>query len=215
MAEIKDMKAFHIFSAAYTGSAVKRGEFGGKKEIAFIGRSNVGKSSLINSVTGARKLAHVSREPGKTRTINYYSIQSRRDTGNGEERQEWYLVDLPGYGFAKTSQENRDSWGRFIDDYIRNSPHLVMVGLLVDLRHPGLPIDIKAYEWLRKTAPGLQIIGTKCDKLGKNELNKNLNLLNRCMPSEKKALAYSSLTGYGKEELLSRIEEDICREEPV
>ena len=213
MAEIKDIKKFHIFSAAYTGSAVKRGDFGGKKEIAFIGRSNVGKSSLINSLSGVRKLAHVSREPGKTRTINYYSIQSRRDVGDGEERQDWFLVDLPGYGFAKTSQENRDSWGAFIDDYIRKSPHLVMVGLLVDLRHPGLPIDMKAYEWLKRTAPSLQIIGTKCDKLGKNELNKNLKLLSKSMPGERKPLPYSSLTGFGKEELLLRIEEEICREE--
>lgn len=213
MAEIKDIKKFHIFSAAYIGSAVKRGDFGGKKEIAFIGRSNVGKSSLINSLCGVRKLAHVSREPGKTRTINYYSIQSRRDVGDGEERQDWFLVDLPGYGFAKTSQENRDSWGAFIDDYIRKSPHLVMVGLLVDLRHPGLPIDMKAYEWLKRTAPSLQIIGTKCDKLGKNELNKNLNLLRKSMPGEREPLPYSSLTGFGKEELLLRIEEEICREE--
>ena len=118
MAEIKDKKKFHIFSAAYIGSTVKTGEYGGKKEIAFIGRSNVGKSSLINSLSGMRKLAYVSREPGKTRTINYYAVQSRRDTGSGEERQEWYLVDLPGYGFAKTSQANRDSWSGFIDEYI-------------------------------------------------------------------------------------------------
>ena len=185
----------------------------GRPEVAFAGKSNVGKSSLINSLSGVRKLAHVSREPGKTRTINYYSIQSRRDVGDGEERQDWFLVDLPGYGFAKTSQENRDSWGAFIDDYIRKSPHLVMVGLLVDLRHPGLPIDMKAYEWLKRTAPSLQIIGTKCDKLGKNELNKNLKLLSKSMPGEREPLPYSSLTGFGKEELLLRIEEEICREE--
>ena len=131
MAEIKDKKKFHIFSAAYIGSTVKAGEYGGKKEIAFIGRSNVGKSSLINSSSGMRKLAYVSREPGKTRTINYYAVQSRRDTGSGEERQEWYLIDLPGYGFAKTSQANRDSWSGFIDEYIRNSENLVMVGALL------------------------------------------------------------------------------------
>lgn len=104
MAEIKDKKKFHIFSAAYIGSTVKTGEYGGKKEIAFIGRSNVGKSSLINSLSGMRKLAYVSREPGKTRTINYYAVQSRRDTGSGEERQEWYLVDLPGYGLRKQAR---------------------------------------------------------------------------------------------------------------
>ena len=210
MAEIKDIKKFHIFSSSYIGSAVKRGEFAGKKEIAFIGRSNVGKSSLINSVSGSRKLAYVSREPGKTRTINYYAIQSRRDTGEGEERQEWDLVDLPGYGFAKTSQQNRDTWSGFIGDYISRSPTLVMVGLLVDLRHPGLPIDMKAYEWLRSEVSYLQIIGTKCDKLGKNEMIKNLKILEKLMPADASPLAYSSLSGTGKDDLLSRIEERIC-----
>lgn len=114
-----------------------------------------------------RKLAYVSREPGKTRTINYYAVQSRRDTGSGEERQEWYLIDLPGYGFAKTSQANRDSWSGFIDEYIRNSENLVMVGLLVDLRHPGLPIDLKAYEWLKKLRRGSKSSGQKPIKQGK------------------------------------------------
>lgn len=211
MAEIKDKKKFHIFSAAYIGSTVKTGEYGGKKEIAFIGRSNVGKSSLINSLSGMRKLAYVSREPGKTRTINYYAVQSRRDTGSGEERQEWYLVDLPGYGFAKTSQANRDSWSGFIDEYIRNSENLVMVGLLVDLRHPGLPIDLKAYEWLKKIAPGIQIIGTKADKTGKNEMNKNLRILEKTFPADTAPLAYSSLSGTGRDKLLALIEEKICR----
>lgn len=211
MAEIKDMKKFHIFSAAYTGSSVKTGEYGGKKEIAFIGRSNVGKSSLINSLCGMRKLAYVSREPGKTRTINYYAIQSRRDTGEGEERQDWFLVDLPGYGFAKTSQENRDSWSGFIDEYIKTSENLAMVGLLVDLRHPGLPIDVKAYDWLKKIAPNLQIIGTKADKIGKNEMNKNLRLLAKLFPTGSAPIAYSSLSGTGREELLALAEEKICR----
>lgn len=114
-----------------------------------------------------RKLAYVSREPGKTRTINYYAVQSRRDTGSGEERQEWYLVDLPGYGFAKTSQANRDSWSGFIDEYIRNSENLVMVGLLVDLRHPGLSIDLKAYEWLKKLRRASKSSGQKPIKQGK------------------------------------------------
>lgn len=145
MAEIKEIEKFHIFSSVYFSSAVNRKQYvnDGRKEIAFIGRSNVGKSSLINNLCGQRKLAYVSREPGKTRTINYYAIQSRRTVDEQEQRQEWYLVDLPGYGFAKTSQENKDTWSTFIDDYIKSSPSLVMVGLLIDLRHPGLPIDMK------------------------------------------------------------------------
>lgn len=212
MAEIKTLNEFHIFSSAYVSAAVNSSQYvkDGKKEIAFIGRSNVGKSSLINSLCGQRKLAYVSREPGKTRTINYYAIQSRRTVDEIEQRQDWYLVDLPGYGFAKTTQQNRDSWSDFIARYLEQSKNLVMVGLLIDLRHPGLPIDMKAYEWLRSIAPDLQIIGTKGDKLKRNELAKNKRLLDKYFPGDGPAIAYSSLTGEGKDELMARIEEKIC-----
>lgn len=212
MAEIKTLNEFHIFSSSYVRAAVNPSQYvkDEKKEIAFIGRSNVGKSSLINSLCGQRKLAYVSREPGKTRTINYYAIQSRRTVDEEEQRQDWYLVDLPGYGFAKTTQQNRDSWSDFIAEYLEKSKNLVMVGLLIDLRHPGLPIDMKAYEWLRSIAPNMQIIGTKGDKLKRNELVKNKRLLDKYFPAAAPAIAYSSLTGEGKDELMARIEEKIC-----
>ena len=212
MAEIKEVNSFHIFSSAYVCAAVNSSQYvkDEKKEIAFIGRSNVGKSSLINSLCGQRKLAYVSREPGKTRTINYYAIQSRRTLDGEEQRQDWYLVDLPGYGFAKTTQQNRDSWSGFIARYMEQSKNLVMIGLLIDLRHPGLPIDMKAYEWLRSNAPDLQIIGTKGDKQKRNELAKNKRLLDKYFPGDAPAIAYSSLTGEGKDELMARIEGKIC-----
>lgn len=212
MSEIKKMDEFHIFSSAYVRAAVNRSQYvnDGKKEIAFIGRSNVGKSSLINSLCGRKRLAFVSREPGKTRTINYYAIQSRRMENEEEVRQDWYLVDLPGYGFAKTSQQNKDSWSAFIADYLEHSPSLQMIGLLIDLRHPGLPIDMKAYEWLRSIAPSLQIIGTKGDKLKRNELVKNKKLLEKYFPGDFPPIAYSALTGEGREELLKVIEGKIC-----
>jgi GTP-binding protein len=212
VAEVKEMDEFHIFSSAYFSAAVNRSQYvkDGKKEIAFIGRSNVGKSSLINSLCGRRKLAFVSREPGKTRTINYYAIQSRRIEEAKEERQDWYLVDLPGYGFAKTSQQNKDSWSDFIGDYLENSKSLMMIGLLIDIRHPGLPIDMKAYEWLRRIAPCLRIIGTKGDKLKRNELVKNKKLLDKYFPGDGPAIAYSSLNGDGRNELLRVIEGKIC-----
>ena len=116
MAEIKEISKFHIFSATYQGSTVRWDTFSvqDKLEIAFIGRSNVGKSSLINSLCGNRKLARVSREPGKTRTINFYDVQSRRQVDGVEERQRWHLVDLPGYGFAKTNNKNTADWSTFI-----------------------------------------------------------------------------------------------------
>lgn len=212
MAEIKEIEKFHIFSSVYFRSAVNRKQYvnDGRKEIAFIGRSNVGKSSLINNLCGQRKLAYVSREPGKTRTINYYAIQSRRTVDEQEQRQEWYLVDLPGYGFAKTSQENKDTWSTFIDDYIKSSPSLVMVGLLIDLRHPGLPIDMKAYEWLREIAPSLVVIGTKEDKLKRNEARENLKKLNKLFPADYPAISYSSLNGDGRDSLYRLIEQKVC-----
>lgn len=212
MAEIKDIAKFHIFSSAYFASAVNRSQYvaDGKKEIAFIGRSNVGKSSLINSLTGRKKLAYVSREPGKTRTINYYAIQSRRIENEEKQRQDWYLVDLPGYGFAKTSQKNKDSWSSFIDEYMKKSPGLVMIGLLLDLRHPGLPIDLKAFDWLKKAGVPIQIIGTKGDKLSRNDLKKNLMQMKKLFPTAALPLAYSSLTGEGRDALLEVIERKIC-----
>ncbi|MDY6084904.1 MAG: ribosome biogenesis GTP-binding protein YihA/YsxC [Dialister sp.] len=212
MGEIRDISKFHIVSSAYAASAVHKGQHiqDGRKEIAFIGRSNVGKSSMINSLCGRRKMAYVSREPGKTRTINYYAIQSRRIENGEEQRQDWYLVDLPGYGFAKTGQAEKDTWSQFIAEYIKQSSQLVMVGLLVDLRHPGLPIDKKAYEWLMPLAPVLQIIGTKADKLGANERNKNTKLLQKDFPSTLAPIMYSSSNGLGREELLSVIERVIA-----
>lgn len=215
MAEIKERKNFHIFSAAYVRSAVGRGQYmtDGKKEIAFLGRSNVGKSSLINSLCGQRRLALVSREPGKTRTINYFSIQSRRQNEAGEEeRQQWYLVDLPGYGFAKATQQNKDAWSDFIAEYVKKSRGLSLLCLLIDLRHPDLPIDKKAFDWLKAAGIPLQIVGTKADKLGSGEKMKNLRELAKAFPCERPPVAYSSLDNKGRPELLSVLEEIICGE---
>lgn len=214
MAEIKEIRKFHIVSAAYVRSAVNRSQHmtDGKPEIAFIGRSNVGKSSLINSLCGQRRLALVSREPGKTRTINYFSIQSRRTNEAGEEeRQDWYLVDLPGYGFAKAAQQNKDLWSDFIAEYIKKSESLALLCLLVDLRHPGLPIDKKAYEWLAGLSVPLQIIGTKADKLGTSERMKNLRLIEKEFPAAGKPIAYSSLDNKGRDTLLALAEQSVCR----
>lgn len=212
MAEIKERNRFHIFSAAYIRSAVGRAQYveDGKKEIAFLGRSNVGKSSLINSLCGQRKLALVSKEPGKTKTINYFAIQSRRKEGEEEARQDWYLVDLPGYGFAKAAQQSKDAWSGFIAEYVRKSRGLSLLCLLIDLRHPGLPIDKKAYDWLRAEGVPLLLVGTKADKLGGGERGKNLAALKREFPTDRPPIAYSSLDGRGREELLAVLEEIIC-----
>lgn len=213
MAEIKDKGKFHIFSSAYVKSAVNAKQYVEDEydEIAFIGRSNVGKSSLINSLCGNKKLAHVSREPGKTRTINYYAVQSRKTIEEKEERQYWYLVDLPGYGFAKTSQKNKDMWSNFISEYIYNSEKLILICLLIDLRHPGLAIDQKAFEWLTNSQADIQIIATKADKLGKNEKMKNISQIKKLFPTKNEPVAYSSLKNEGQKELLELLENYICK----
>ena len=196
------MASYDIIKAAYATTAVRRDQYpeGNVPEVAFLGRSNVGKSSLINSLCNHRGLARVSGAPGKTQTINYFSAAlRRRDEEEGEQRLPFYLVDLPGYGFAKTGGRNRDMWSAFIGEYVTQSPNLCVLCLLVDLRHPGLAIDQQAYDWLASAGVPLQIVGTKADKLKANEKNRNLAQLNKLFPSDRPALAYSPLKrdGFG------------------
>ena len=130
------MASYDIIKAAYATTAVRRDQYpeGNVPEVAFLGRSNVGKSSLINSLCNHRGLARVSGAPGKTQTINYFSAAlRRRDEEEGEQRLPFYLVDLPGYGFAKTGGRNRDMWSAFIGEYVTQSPNLCVLCLLVDL----------------------------------------------------------------------------------
>lgn len=196
------MASYDIIKAAYATTAVRRDQYpeGNVPEVAFLGRSNVGKSSLINSLCNHRGLARVSGAPGKTQTINYFSAAlRRRDEEEGEQRLPFYLVDLPGYGFAKTGGRNRDMWSAFIGEYVTQSPNLCVLCLIVDLRHPGLAIDQQAYDWLASAGVPLQIVGTKADKLKANEKNRNRAQLNKLFPSDRPALAYSSLKrdGFG------------------
>ena len=196
------MASYDIIKAAYATTAVRRDQYpeGDVPEVAFLGRSNVGKSSLINSLCNHRGLARVRGAPGKTQTINYFSAAlRRRDEVEGEQRLPFYLVDLPGYGFAKTGGKNRDMWSAFIGEYVTQSPNLCVLCLLVDLRHPGLAIDQQAYDWLASAGVPLQIVGTKADKLKASEKNRNLAQLNKLFPSDRPALAYSSLKrdGFG------------------
>ena len=213
------MASYDIIKAAYATTAVRRDQYpeGNVPEVAFLGRSNVGKSSLINSLCNHRGLARVSGAPGKTQTINYFRRaiaappDQRPQRPIREQRLPFYLVDLPGYGFAKTGGRNRDMWSAFIGEYVTQSPNLCVLCLLVDLRHPGLAIDQQAYDWLA-SADDLQMLRylhyhripyvvalTKADKLKANEKNRNLAQLNKLFPSDRPALAYSSLKrdGFG------------------
>ena len=208
------MASYDIIKAAYATTAVRRDQYpeGSVPEVAFLGRSNVGKSSLINSLCNHRGLARVSGAPGKTQTINYFSAAlRRRDEAEGEQRLPFYFVDLPGYGFAKTGGKNRDMWSAFIGEYVTQSPNLCVLCLLVDLRHPGLAIDQQAYDWLSSAGVPLQIVGTKADKLKANEKNRNLAQLNKLFPSDRPALAYSSLKRDGFGPLAKNLFERVLR----
>lgn len=160
----------NLHNADITVSAVKKEQYPktGYPEFAFVGRSNVGKSSMINKLLNRKSLARVSSTPGKTITINFYNID---DT--------IYLVDLPGYGYAKRAKTDVESWGNMIDDYLYRRTQLRKVMLLVDSRHAPTSDDKMMLEWIRAAQPdeGVIVIATKTDKLSKKELEKNLEMI--------------------------------------
>lgn len=171
-----------------------------KAEYAFIGRSNVGKSSLINMLTGRRKLVKVSGSPGKTITINHFLIN-----------ENWYLVDLPGYGFAKRSKSERTKWEKMIRSYILKRTNLLNVFLLVDARHEPQKLDIDFMEWLGASQIPFVIVFTKEDKLKKMQLENNLQAYKKRLRQNWEELpglfVASSKSGLGKEEILNFIDE--------
>lgn len=168
----------------------------GYPELAFIGRSNVGKSSLINMLCSQQKLAKTSSTPGKTQTINHFLID---DT--------WYLVDLPGYGYAKVSKKMRDKWGDMIRLYLKKRETLYCVFVLIDSRIPPQPIDIEFINWLGEEGIPLSIIFTKADKLKKSELGNNVdafkNELLKYWEDLPPTFVSSAEKKTGKEELLN------------
>ena len=170
-------------------------------EVAFAGKSNVGKSSLINGLMNRKNLARTSSEPGKTQTINFYNIN------NGEI----YFVDLPGYGYAKVSEKQREKWGKMIERYLKKSPSLKQVLLLIDIRHKPGNNDKLMYDWIVDSGFEPVIIATKHDKLKKNEVNKNLKLIAETLGEGKtvRIIPYSSVTKYGRDEILSLFDEFI------
>lgn len=208
----KEPQGPRIIASKYVASAVRPDQYpeGDTVEVAFLGRSNVGKSSLINSLCNHRGLALVSGQPGKTKTINFFTITSKEDISETEERRyEWFLVDLPGYGYAKTDKSNRNIWSSFIADYILQSERLMLLCLLVDGRHPELPIDQEAFNWLREAGVPLQIVVTKVDKLNSKERQQNMRFIKENFPCEAPAIPYSSLKHTGRELLLKRINQVI------
>ena len=170
-----------------------------KPEYAFIGRSNVGKSSLINMLTGNSKLAKVSATPGKTITINHFIIND-----------EWYLVDLPGYGFAKRSQKDREAWKKMLDAYILGRPNLVMTFVLVDSRIKPQQIDLDFISGLGENQVPFAIIFTKADKLGSGQLSANIEVYKKELLKEWEELPTMIITSsekkIGRDEVLDLIE---------
>lgn len=187
-----------ITSAEYVKSVVELSHLPKIKlpEIAFAGRSNVGKSRLLNALTNRKNLASISSTPGKTRKINYFLINSQ-----------YYFVDLPGYGFAKVCKKNRLQWQRLIESYLLASDQLKGVVLIIDARHPVSPLDLQMLAWLRKQAIPPIVVATKVDKLSSNqlaaELERNLAVLAEF--GIKLVLPFSAVTSYGKKQVLQVI----------
>ena len=183
-----------------------------RKEIVFIGRSNVGKSSLINSLTRVKNLARVSSQPGKTQTINFYEIGAK--VPQVEERQDFYLVDLPGYGYAKTGAKRRKIWSRFINEYLLASSQIQFVCQLIDVRHEPMASDIEMFRWLVENNLPVLVIATKADKIGRNAIAKNIAAIKRGLGiPDLDVLPYSSLKNQGRQELLHAIADCLVENE--
>ena len=166
-------------------------------EIAFAGRSNVGKSSFINSFLGKKNLAKTSSKPGKTKTINFYKINDR-----------FRLVDLPGYGYAKVSKKEKEKWNNLIHDYLYKRENLKEVFLLVDIRHAPTKQDKQMYDWIIDSGFTGFVIATKYDKIPKPHLKKHIKEIMKTLNIDDEGLifAYSSVTSHNKNVLLEQIE---------
>lgn len=183
-----------INKAEYITSAVDKSQYpkDNLPEIALAGRSNVGKSSFINKLLGRKHLVRTSSKPGKTRTLNFYKINDQ-----------FYFVDVPGYGYAKVSKKEREKWGRMMEDYFETRKQLKAVVLIIDSRHLPTKDDLQMYEFVMYLNIPLVIIATKVDKLSKNKLNKNLNDIKKAFHGldDVPIIPFSAVTGANKEKV--------------
>lgn len=197
-----------IVKAKFITSAVRAEQYplGNFKELAFVGRSNVGKSTLINSLCRQNKLAKISATPGKTQTINFYELHAKANFDGEDARRDFYLVDLPGYGFAKASRDSKQQWSAFIRTYIANSKHLVMACQLIDIRHELMESDKISYDWLCNSGLPVQVVLTKADKLSKQAANAQHRALSKALGLESQdVVVYSAPGNIGRSELISRL----------
>ncbi|MDA0708943.1 MAG: ribosome biogenesis GTP-binding protein YihA/YsxC [bacterium] len=172
----------------------------GRTEIAFSGRSNVGKSSLLNRLLNRKKLVKTSRTPGKTRTLNFFTVN-----------EAFYMVDLPGYGYAKRSMSEREQWGQLIESYVLDRPVLKGYVQLIDARHAPTDDDLTMIEWLLKSERRFVIVATKADKLSNPKLQASMTRIKRVLSwqGEFDVLPFSAVTGRGRDELWQWIEETL------
>ena len=170
-------------------------------EIAFAGKSNVGKSSLINGLLNRKSLARTSSSPGKTQTINFYNIN-----------KELYFVDLPGYGYAKVSMEIRNKWGKMIEKYLHTSKQLKTVFLLIDIRHAPGENDITMYDWIVANGYRPVIIATKLDKIKRSQKDKCIKIIKEKLnlTSDTKIIPFSAVSKQGKEDIWNLIQSTIA-----
>ncbi|MDF2869410.1 MAG: GTP-binding protein HSR1-related [Anaerocolumna sp.] len=176
-----------------------------KPEIAFAGKSNVGKSSLINGLMNRKSYARTSGQPGKTQTINFYNIN-----------EELYFVDLPGYGYAKVSEALKAKWGKMIENYLKTSKQLKIIFLLLDIRHEPSTNDKLMYDWIVHQGYEPVIIATKLDKINRSQKDKQIKLLRQGLGAKSTTtiLPFSALTKQGRDEIWDLIEENMKIEVP-
>lgn len=188
----------NLHRAEFVLSAVSPKNFiqDGLPQVAFAGRSNVGKSSVINRLLGRKNFARVGAAPGKTVHVNYFNID-----------RTFYLVDLPGYGYAKVSKSERDRWGRLMEDYFARPDLLTLGVMIVDARHKPTADDCTMARWFRETGCPLVIVANKLDKLKKSEIEPNLRLIRDTLGlrEEDRLIPFSAEKGTGRDELLQAI----------
>ncbi|MCR5345194.1 MAG: ribosome biogenesis GTP-binding protein YihA/YsxC [Lachnospiraceae bacterium] len=175
-------------------------------EVAFAGKSNVGKSSLINALMQRKALARTSAQPGKTQTINFYNVND-----------EIYFVDLPGYGYAKVSQAEKEKWGKMIEKYLHNSKQLKAVFLLIDIRHEPSTNDVNMYEWMKFQGFAPIVIATKADKINRSQLPKQLKVVRTGLKMDKDGILipFSAETKAGRDEIYEIIDSIISESDKI
>ena len=190
--------ALNLQRAEFVRSAAKSADFprDGLPQVVFAGRSNVGKSSVINKILLRKNLARVGAAPGKTTHINYFLIDEKL-----------YLVDLPGYGYAKVSQAERDRWGRLIESWFADNALMTLGIMVVDARHKPTADDCTMAEWFKQSGKPFLVVANKLDKLRKSEIEPNLARIRETLglPDDVKVISFSAEKGEGRQELLSEI----------